>query len=94
MKRIWIKCKQVNEKNINNCEMKNWDPMQLVLHIIPIEWLRLKVNFFNFQSQSLNKKLLKNLKSKMWKIHEREKGIALMQYFLNIAWDLNPRNKY
>ena len=66
--------------------------MYLVLYAIPIEWLRLKVKKINFQSQPLNKYLLKNSKSKKWNFFEnvREKWNALMQYFLSIAWDMNP----
>ena len=43
------------------------------------------------QSQPLNKKLLKMLKSKKWKTCEKEKGIAAHTILLSIAWDLNPR---
>jgi hypothetical protein len=51
----------------------------LVLHAIP-----------NFQSQSLNKKLLKKKKVKIKKLKtcEREKGIATHAILLSIAWDL------
>ncbi len=38
--------------------IKDRYPMQFVLNVIPIEWLRLKVNFLTF-NQPLNKKFKK-----------------------------------
>ena len=43
-------------------------PMQLVLHAIPIEWLRLKINLLTFNLNHLIKNYLKIQKAKSEKI--------------------------
>ena len=47
---------------------RDWYSMQLVLHVIPIEWLRLKVNFLTFNLNHLIKNHSKIQKAKSKKV--------------------------
>ena len=66
----------------NNEEM-DWDPIQLVLHAILIEWLRLKVNFLTFNLNHLIKNYWKiqKIKSKKMKILWKKKKLHLCNTF-------------
>ena len=47
---------------------RDWYSMQLVLHVIPIEWLRLKINFLTFNLNHLIKNHSKIQKAKSEKV--------------------------